>query len=113
MNLADLEPRWIGLNGSMWGKIGATAKFGVSFLCPHCRSKRIAVMFKPAIDPDRINELSPWAMPDAPNPNTGAAKSVNWWARTGDTFANLSLSPSIDASSSGHWHGFITNGVLS
>lgn len=35
------------------------------------------------------------------------------WTRTGDTFENLSLSPSIDCSKWGGWHGFITNGIIS
>jgi hypothetical protein len=39
------------------------------------------------------------------------------WRRTGETFENLTLdnpggSNSCDFSSSGHWHGFITNGEV-
>jgi hypothetical protein len=34
------------------------------------------------------------------------------WQRTGDTFNSISLSPSIDASKAGHWHGYITNGEI-
>lgn len=30
-----------------------------------------------------------------------------------DDFETLTLTPSIDASASGHWHGFITNGEAS
>jgi hypothetical protein len=32
------------------------------------------------------------------------------WQRTGDTFENLTLSPSLDFSARGEWHGSITNG---
>jgi len=34
------------------------------------------------------------------------------WQRTGETFEDMTLSPSIDASNSGHWHGHITNGEV-
>lgn len=38
------------------------------------------------------------------------------WAVAGGiehaTFEALSVTPSIDASASGHWHGFITNGEI-
>jgi hypothetical protein len=33
------------------------------------------------------------------------------WQRTGETFETLTLTPSVDCSAWGHWHGFITNGV--
>jgi hypothetical protein len=34
------------------------------------------------------------------------------WRREGDTFDTLTLSPSVDASPSGHWHGFVRNGEV-
>jgi hypothetical protein len=34
------------------------------------------------------------------------------WQRTGETFDDLTLTPSIDASPSGHWHGYVTNGQV-
>jgi hypothetical protein len=39
-------------------------------------------------------------------------KSSCAWQRTGDDFATMSITPSIDASACGHWHGFITNGQI-
>jgi hypothetical protein len=35
------------------------------------------------------------------------------WRRTGTTFEKLTLSPSVDASNSGHWHGLVELGVCS
>lgn len=32
------------------------------------------------------------------------------WQFSGQDFETLTVSPSIDASASGHWHGNITNG---
>ena len=34
------------------------------------------------------------------------------WKRTGENFETLTLTPSVDASAEGHWHGFITNGNI-
>jgi hypothetical protein len=34
------------------------------------------------------------------------------WTRTGETFETLSLSPSVDASPAGCWHGFVQNGGI-
>jgi hypothetical protein len=34
------------------------------------------------------------------------------WHRTGDSFETLSLTPSIDCSHFGHWHGFLTAGAI-
>lgn len=34
------------------------------------------------------------------------------WKFDGDSFANLTLHPSVDHSPSGNWHGFITNGQI-
>lgn len=34
------------------------------------------------------------------------------WAFEGNDFSTLTVTPSIDASASGNWHGFITNGEI-
>lgn len=33
------------------------------------------------------------------------------WSIGGD-FSNTTITPSVDASNSGHWHGFVTNGEV-
>lgn len=110
MRLIDLKPRWVGLNPSQWGELeGPSVRFGLSFKCPHCED-RLAVMFKPFIDPTNFAERITWALPGAPNPNTGEVKEIHWWRRTGETFDTLTLTPSIDAAN--HWHGFITDGEI-
>jgi len=109
MRLSELDPRWA-IDADI--VIGGVAKhfegrhgMAVSFECPHCvererntgdkRVIRIAVWFANPID-----GLTP----------TDDAKFL--WQRLGDSFENLTLSPSIDASSDGHWHGFIVNGEV-
>jgi uncharacterized protein DUF6527 len=100
MKLTDLNPRWVTfLSHPADGII--PPRSGVSFDCPHCRAQRLVVKFLPILDPQNILSLI-----DAP-PMEG-----NEWKREGDTFETLTLSPSVDASFHGHWHGFIENGEI-
>ena len=110
MRISELNPKWIGIDGQLYG-LNGKALCGIRFNCPHC-GERLAVMFKPFIDPNNLYRNVAWAFPDAPNPNTGEVSSIKFWDRTGDTFENLTLAPSIDCSASGHWHGFIKNGEV-
>lgn len=103
MKLLDLDPRWFGLNTIVG--VAKTIRLGLTFQCPCCigteRETRLAVPFDPPIDPNKLLSQTTWVQPSPV------------WAREGDTFADLTLSPSVDASAVGHWHGFITNGVVS
>lgn len=98
MRLAELRPKWVTLNG--W-KMAEQFSVGVSFDCPHCNEKRLAVMFWPPIDPagllGRMFEL----------PDNGGHKRVS-----GDTFDTLTLQPSIGFDNPPHFHGHITNGEV-
>ena len=68
-----------------------------TFECPHCRTTRlgVAVHEHGLIDVDHAD-----------------IRAAYVWDMTGDQFDSLSLSPSVDASKRGHWHGFITNGEI-
>lgn len=77
---------------------------GLSFLCPVHRTHRLAVPFA--------------------NPVDGGPPASGYeflWQRKGETFADLTLGPSVDASGARYydniktpcWHGFITNSVVS
>lgn len=85
MKLLDLKPRWYTDSNR--------ERHGFTFLCPHCLSERLGCEFKAS-----------------PMPYIKAAPQL--WAVTGEGFSDLTVTPSIDASSSGHWHGFITNGEV-
>lgn len=114
MNLIDLDPRWLELDGR---------KVGMIMRCPHCaaqdRKQWLSCFFEPmavlnggewpnqyalfekAIDKeDNINEVVP-------------CNKHSKWMRSSDDFASMSIMPSIDASAAGHWHGFIRNGEIS
>jgi hypothetical protein len=95
MRLVDLDPRW---TFDADGRRG----MGVSFDCP-CTSCRA-----PGADPMSIHV--PFT-----NPIDGGApfeRRPVTWQREGDTFETLTLTPSVDASHFGHWHGFIRNGEI-
>lgn len=97
MRLTELNPKWIAV-----GHAPAHIIFAVRFDCPHCRVQRLAVMFTPFIDP------SGWLPKIGGEWTTKELK----WNRTGDTFENLTLTPSINTEWVGHWHGFIENGEI-
>jgi hypothetical protein len=83
----------------------------MTFLCPHCRQERLGVLFDKPIDPDGVATSVAGFTYDPVG--FGTSMNMHVWNRVGDTFETLTLSPSIDGSQIGHWHGFITNGDLS
>lgn len=95
MLLTQLKPRWIGENGR--------SGLGVSFDCPHCfqldptnpAPQRLAIAFQIPLDGGER-----------------ASGFKNYWERHGETFEDLSLVPSIDASGFGHWHGWMSRGRI-
>lgn len=93
MRLTELEPRWVSTRHS-------PDLVGVTFRCPHCREQRIGVLFVEEIDRDGLPNAVHWA------------DQQKKWHREGDTFETLTLSPSIDCSASGHWHGFVRVGEV-
>lgn len=97
MKLTDLNPRWVGLHN--WSS-ESIYRIGLSFNSPPT-GKRLSVLFTPAIDPDGLAAQYQWG-----DFFPGSKK----WARTGDTFETLTLTPSLDFSASGEWHGFINAG---
>ena len=96
MRLVDLDPRWYVL-------VDGGPRVGLTFDCPHCRTERLGVLF---------HRHGREAMEDAVIHAQAPGNSEHIWTIDGDDPASLSLTPSIDASSHGHWHGFITNGEI-
>ena len=98
MRLTDLDPRWYVLEEG-------GPRLGLTFLCPHCQATRLGVAF---------HHDGHVAMEDQYIlAHHGAVDSQHIWDLAGqDDFATLTLTPSIDASKSGHWHGFITAGEI-
>lgn len=106
MKLTELEPRWIHLNLFV-------------FLCPHCRKqllscKNVAMTAQEQYDifeREFGEDATHWPV---------ATRDGCAWSIGGTVPANpdaafvedLSVTPSIDASASGHWHGYITKGEI-
>ncbi len=61
--------------------------------------------------PDRI-ELSTSPLPRVKSAVVAGRKFIGWAMKDGPIFETMTITPSIDASASGHWHGFITNGEI-
>jgi Family of unknown function (DUF6527) len=122
VRLADLDPRWVvdadivigGVSRHYEGRTG----MGITFACPHCVAQLspevqalVAITEAELPREAAITFLGVWfANPIDGGPATDDAEYR--WHREGATFDTLTLSPSIDASKSGHWHGFITNGEI-
>lgn len=115
MRLSELEPRW-------WAEAGRQGQ-GVSFLCPHCRTVRLGVAFSNPLDGgppvtatvcDRLRWVHGEAYTDDPLDTIlmDVPPAGPIWHRTGETFEDLTLSPSVDAGASGHWHGFVSGGAV-
>ncbi|MDQ5880859.1 MAG: hypothetical protein QG616_689 [Pseudomonadota bacterium] len=107
MRLVDLEPNWF--DARYWEdgneKIGRS---GFTMLCPHCGTERLAVTTRKLKMTDQMLALS------EAHPNNGGniVPGGYVWSIDSDDFADMTVTPSVDASASGHWHGFITNGEI-
>ena len=101
MKLTELNPEWLTRGGK---------RIGIRFICPHCNDQRLVIGFDKALDGEGytgivINREGPiaWMM---------GGEGNNGWSVQGDTFETLTITPSIDVSQHGHWHGSITNGEM-
>ena len=90
--LVDLHPKWIEVHGG--GEV-----YGIRYDCP-CG--------------DSGCPMGGWCVVPTKANFTGkptcADSLARGWDVSGDSFENISLTPSIHHF--GHWHGFLTNGVL-
>jgi hypothetical protein len=104
LKLIELDPRWFTFNGERAGFI---------FKCPCCPNAPTYLTCK-----NRILKISEqWDIvekqfPDIDLSELVPAKELFAWQIVGDDFNTLSVTPSIDASASGDWHGHITNGEI-
>jgi len=98
VRLVELEPRWIHPNLFV-------------FRCPHCPEvllscKNIAMSWNEQYDIFERVFGEHWPMLIVP------CKDETAWTFSGTDFNTLSVSPSLNANASGHWHGFISNGEI-
>lgn len=98
MKLRELEPRWIHPNLFV-------------FLCPHCKQDLLTCKNIYISDQDQYDIYEKAFGPDWNMRIVPCRADFSW--TIGGTFPDdLTVTPSIDASPSGHWHGFIRNGEI-
>lgn len=106
MRLSELGPRWVHPNIFV-------------FRCPHCRNvfltcKNVEMTRQQTWDALEAGLGEAWNEIVVP-PKPEMAWSISGTAPSDpqQAFAeNVTVTPSIDASASGHWHGFITKGEI-
>jgi uncharacterized protein DUF6527 len=105
MKLSELEPEFIQYverDGRVYlHHVSAFGEaHGIYFLCPHCYRKNSG--------PVGTHGIMVWGedmgAPDHAHPRPAR------WKFSGTNFDDLTLTPSIDVSTSCGWHGWITNG---
>lgn len=106
MRLTELDPRWLETEGR---------KVGITFICPCCRSPetRLTAFFEPTPFRRQVELMLPISGKERGDRIDWIPSKADFaWARTGETFDSLSITPSIDASKARHWHGHVTNGEI-
>lgn len=111
--MTDLSPRWFDVPG-----IG-TNKDGMTFVCPCAKCqvsdqpRRLGIQFANPVGGEPLPLMSQKQKRVHLFELRSFDIAMNYlWQRTGDDFETMTLTPSIDASNSGHWHGFITGGQI-
>lgn len=98
MRLTELSPRWIHPNVLV-------------FRCPHCKSDWLACKNATMSDKEQY-ALYEATFGEDWNLQVVPARADFAWNIVGGDFNSLTVTPSIDASASGHWHGHITQGEV-
>lgn len=101
MRLADLNPRFVGAGGEgvsdkNGNPVPRRSGVGITFDCPCGCGDRVFASFDNPIDG---------------GPPLGDARPL--WSRTGESFDEMTLRPSILRIDGCGWHGWITNGEIS
>ncbi|HLY90837.1 MAG TPA: hypothetical protein VKQ27_17780 [Acetobacteraceae bacterium] len=113
MRLVDLDPRWLMKDG---------ARIGFVFRSPTLGDDMWMTCFEA---PPPLRELWPMvkdAFPEGPANEKGFTRSIQpmnqaqRWQIAGGidaaSFETMTVTPSLDGSPGGNWHGFITNGQI-
>jgi len=82
-----------------------------AFLCPHCRTTMLTCKSR-AMTSREQRELLDAAFGEDKSHEVVGCKNECGWTWTSTDFCTMSVTPSLDASASGHWHGHITNGAI-
>ena len=97
MRLTDLDPKWLNEERTVF-----------AFRCPHCKATLLTCKSVPMSTRDQCR-LFAAALPSNDGDVVPTKQDVAWKV-VGEDFATMTVTPSLDASASGHWHGSITSG---
>jgi hypothetical protein len=97
MRLVDLFPRWVHPNI-------------FAFLCPHCRQVFLTCKNVPMSRHAQCEIF--WKDPIGESEVVPCKPEMAWNFPSDGLFSTLTVTPSLDASASGHWHGWITSGEI-
>jgi hypothetical protein len=103
MKLTELDPRWLFKDGR---------RIGFIFISPTDPKYYQSCFSEPT--PSRLQwELFEQVLNDEHGASrVQGSKPTFAWTFSSDTFDTLTVTPSIDGSPGGLWHGFITNGEI-
>lgn len=101
MRLTELRPRWL---------VNEPGRKLFIFLCPHCRNRWLSCKTF-ALDVGKQLELFAAAVKTEEIKTVVPMRQEVCWKLTGEaSWDTITVSPSIDASPSGDWHGHIKHG---
>lgn len=113
MKLTELEPRWLIKEGQRVGFIFRSPTrqqcWQSCFVASPPRREQRA-LFAETLEPGDHDD-SEYGRPDV----QGCSEGTHWTIVGGidqADFASISVTPSLDGSAGGNWHGFITNGEI-
>lgn len=117
MRLADLEPKWLLKDGIRVGFIFRSPTrrecWQSCFENPPPRREQwalFAAAFRGQVE-DADDDFGDFIRPDV----QGCKQDAHWSIAggiVGATFETMSVTPSLDGSAGGNWHGHITNGEI-
>jgi hypothetical protein len=120
LRLVDLKPKWMRLDGEA---------VAIIFLCPRCVSRGNGCSGKgltwltctfaalgnreqrELIEATILREPADFAATGIEEHDVVGCKRLAW-KRTSKLLETMSVTPSLDASKSGHWHGHIKGGAI-
>jgi hypothetical protein len=114
MRLTDLDPRWLEKDGRKVGFVFQSPTLGKQmWMAVYCPYPGYHELWR------AINAAFPEGSKDEGSPYCRSVQTMNRhqeWQIAGGienaSFETMTLTPSLDGSPAGNWHGFITNGHI-
>ena len=107
MRLSELKPLWLERDGQ---------RVGLTFMSPCGHGDRLTCFTEPTPFKEQVKLMHAAMMTTPEDENywpidwVPSNKNAKWELSNLDNFETLTVTPSIDASASGNWHGFVRDG---